>query len=100
MRKNGISTYRVNNEVKTRQEILELLAQGGIDPNGFNIILQQEITKFVEMHPEERRGIMEEVAGISVYEEKKNKALKELDKDTVNKEKLAIKFDCKPIPSI
>jgi hypothetical protein len=28
------------------------------------------------------------------------KALKELDKDTVNKEKLAIKFECKPIPSI
>ena len=27
-------------------------------------------------------------------------SLKELDKDTVNKEKLAIKFECKPIPSI
>ena len=28
------------------------------------------------------------------------KALKELDKDTVNKEKLAIRFECKQVPSI
>jgi hypothetical protein len=28
------------------------------------------------------------------------KNLKELDKDLVNKERLAIKFECKPIPSI
>ena len=28
------------------------------------------------------------------------KALKELDKDTVNKERLAIRFECKPVPSI
>ena len=28
------------------------------------------------------------------------KALKELDKDTVNKDKLAVKFECRPIPTI
>mgnify|MGYP003626728241 CR=1 len=28
------------------------------------------------------------------------KALSELDKDIVNKQKLAVKFECKPIPSI
>lgn len=80
VRKNGISIYKVNNEVKTRQEILELLAQGGIDPNGFNIILQQEIAKFIEMHPEERRGVMEEVAGISIYEDRKVKSLNEMNR--------------------
>ena len=80
VRKNGISIYKVNNEVKTRQEILELMAQGGIDPNGFNIILQQEISRFVEMHPEERREVMEEVAGISVYEDRKGKSMNELNR--------------------
>ena len=80
VRKNGISIYKVNNEVKTRQEILELLAQGGIDPNGFNIILQQEIAKFIEMHPEERRGVMEEVAGISIYEDRKVKSMNEMNR--------------------
>ncbi len=80
VRKNGNSIYKINEEVKTRQEVLELLAQAGIDPNGFNIILQQEISKFVEMHPEERRQIIEQVAGISVYEDKKHKSLLELNR--------------------
>lgn len=80
VRKNGISIYKVNGETKTRQEILELLAQGGIDPNGFNIILQQEISNFVEMHPEERRQVIEEVAGISIYEDRKKKSLNELNR--------------------
>jgi len=66
VRKNGQSIYKINNEIKTRQEILTLLAQAGIDPNGFNIILQGEIQNFVRMHTEERRKIIEEVSGISV----------------------------------
>jgi len=57
-----------------------LLSQAGIDPNGFNIILQWEIQNFVRMHPHDRRKIIEEVSGISVYELRKEKSLKELDK--------------------
>ena len=80
VRRNGQSLYKINNETKTRTEILSLLAQAGIDPHGFNIILQGEIQNFVRMKPEERRGIIEEVSGISVYESRKEKSLKELDK--------------------
>jgi chromosome segregation protein len=80
VRKNGQSIYKINNETKTRQEILSLLAQAGIDPNGFNIILQGEIQNFVSMHTEERRKIIEEVSGISVYELRKEKSLKELER--------------------
>ncbi|PIN89713.1 hypothetical protein COU57_05465 [Candidatus Pacearchaeota archaeon CG10_big_fil_rev_8_21_14_0_10_32_14] len=80
VRKNGQSIYKINNETKTRQDVLSLLAQAGIDPHGFNIILQNEIQNFVRMHPEERRGIIEEVSGISIYESSKLKSLKELDR--------------------
>jgi len=80
VRRNGQGIYKINNVVKTRQEILELLAQAGIDPYGFNIVLQGEIDSFVKMHAEERRKIIEEVAGISVYETRKEKSLKELEK--------------------
>ena len=72
VRLNGQSIYKINNETKTRQEVLSLLAQAGIDPNGFNIILQGEIQNFVKMHTEERRKIIEEVAGISIYEREIN----------------------------
>jgi chromosome segregation protein len=80
VRKNGQSIYKINNETKTRQDVLALLAQAGIDPNGFNIILQGEIQNFVKMHTEERRKVIEEVAGISIYEHRKEKSLKELEK--------------------
>ncbi len=80
VRKNGQSIYKINNETKTRQEVLELLGQAGIDPQGFNIILQGEIEKFVKAPADDRRKIIEEVAGISVYEMRKTKSIKELEK--------------------
>ncbi|MCX6749689.1 MAG: chromosome segregation SMC family protein [Candidatus Pacearchaeota archaeon] len=80
LRKNGQSIYKINNETKTRQEILSLLAQAGIDPQGFNIILQGEIQNFVRMQAEDRREVIEEVSGIAVYETRKEKSLHELEK--------------------
>jgi len=80
VRRNGQSIYKINGETKTRQDILALLAQAGIDPNGFNIILQGEIQNFVRMHTDERRKVIEEVSGISIYEMRKEKSLKELGK--------------------
>ena len=80
VRKNGQGIYKINEESKTRQEILMLLAQAGVDSNGFNLILQGEIQNIARMHPEERRKIVEEVSGISVYESRKEKSLKELEK--------------------
>ncbi len=80
VRKNGQSIYRINGKTKSRQDILELLSQAGVDPNGFNIVLQGEIQSLVKATPEERRKIIEEVAGISIYETRKHKSIKELEK--------------------
>ena len=80
VRFNGQGMYKINDEVKTRSEVIETLAQAGIDPYGFNIILQGQIQSIVKMHPEERRKIVEEVAGIAIYESRKEKSLKELEK--------------------
>ena len=80
VRHNGQSIYRINGEAKTRAEVIELLAQAGIDPYGFNLILQGQIQSIVRMHSEERRKIIEDVAGISIYESRKEKSLHELGK--------------------
>jgi chromosome segregation protein len=80
VRKNGQSIYKIGTQTKTRQDILELMAQAGIDPNGFNIVLQGEIQSLVKATPDERRKIIEEVAGISIYETRKHKSLRELEK--------------------
>jgi len=80
VRKRGTSIYKINHNTKTRQEVLEMLSQAGIDPNGFNIVLQGEIARLIKMRPEERREIIEEVAGISIYESRKQKSLREIEK--------------------
>tara|TARA_Y100000034_G_scaffold61196_2_gene74298 strand:+ start:6188 stop:9664 length:3477 start_codon:yes stop_codon:yes gene_type:complete len=80
VRTNGQSVYRIGDKKVTRQQILELLSYGNVDPDGFNIILQGDIVKFVEMHPVERRKIVDEISGLGVYEERKEKALRELNK--------------------
>ncbi|MDP3990469.1 MAG: chromosome segregation protein SMC [archaeon] len=78
--KTGISIYRVNNEKKTRTEIIDLLSHAKINPDGYNIILQGDITRFVTMSSLDRRKIIEEISDVSLYEEKKHKALLELQK--------------------
>ena len=80
VKKNGSSVYRINDRRCTRLQVVELLSHAKVDPEGYNIILQGDINKFVEMSNNERRGIIEEISGISLYEEKKHKALNELKK--------------------
>lgn len=80
VKQDGQSKYKINNQTHTRQEVLELLSVAKIDPDGYNIILQGDIVLFVEMSSIERRQIIEEIAGIGAYEEKKNQALNELNK--------------------
>ena len=80
VRQNGQSVYKINGEVRTRQQIIDALSAAKVDPDGHNIILQGDIVHFMEMKTEERREIIEEIAGISVYEDRKGKAFGELGK--------------------
>lgn len=78
IKQTGQSVYKINDKTRTRQQILELLSIAKIDPDGYNIILQGDIVSFVELSGDKRRQIVEEIAGISIYEEKKTKTLREL----------------------
>jgi len=80
VRHNGQSIYKINDKAMTRQQVTNLLSLAKIDPDGYNVILQGDIVKFVEMHPEDRRVLIEDISGISIYEEKKHKAMLELEK--------------------
>ncbi|MDD2678349.1 MAG: chromosome segregation protein SMC [Candidatus Nanoarchaeia archaeon] len=74
----GSSDYLINGKKTTRTEILNLLDYAGLSPEGFNMIMQGSIAKFVDMSSFERAEIIKDISGISTYEEKKEKALKEL----------------------
>lgn len=91
--KKGSSIYRVNGKKYTRGQVVDLLALAKINPEGYNIILQGTVTKFVDMPPNERRKIIEEVSDVSLYDEKKHKALLELNKveDKLNNAAIILK---------
>ncbi len=71
----GNSTYKLDDKKSTRQQILDLVGD-----SEYNIILQDDITKVVEMKPKDRRRIVDDLCGIGVYDEKRDKALRELEK--------------------
>jgi len=76
----GNSVYKINDQVMTRQQILELLAKGKVDPDGHNIVLQGDIVRFMEMRANDRKDLIQDIAGISVFEDKKNKAMNSLNR--------------------
>lgn len=64
------SSYYFINEDKARLQDFEyLLEKAKIFADGYNFVRQGDITNIVEMTPNERRGILEEVGGISAYNE-------------------------------
>ena len=77
--KNGLSVYKLNGKTTTREKILEFLSGSRIYPDGHNIILQGDVTNIIEMNATERRYYIDEISGISDYNDKKEKAQKDLD---------------------
>ena len=67
--KNGQSEYRINGKKGTRTEVINLLDYVGLSPEGFNMIMQGNIAKFVDMSSFDRSKILEKISGISTYEE-------------------------------
>ena len=76
----GQSTYRLNNKIETRQMIIDLLREARISPDWLNIVAQGDVTRVLEMNPLERRQIIDELAGLAEFDEKKKKSETELRK--------------------
>ena len=80
----GKSVCRINNKTVTRGAVIDVLGAVGVDPNGYNLVLQGEIAQMVKVSPAERRKMIEEIAGISAYDEQKERALKKLAESESN----------------
>jgi len=75
----GVSVYKLNGRNTTREKILEVLSNARIYSDGHNIVLQGDVTNVIEMNPIERRYVIDEISGIAEYNEKKEKAQRDLD---------------------
>ncbi len=69
-----VSSYKTNGETTTASEMRRMLSQAGLRGDGYNIVLQGDVTNLATMTPHKRRGVLEEVAGVTAYDDEIRKA--------------------------
>jgi chromosome segregation protein len=75
----GDSQYHLNGKKVSKTTILELLEVVMAAPNKINVVQQGMITRISELNADERRKIIEDIVGLSYFDEKKTEALKQLE---------------------
>ena len=63
-----ISSYRIGERSVTATEMRRTLAEAGLHGDGYNIVLQGDVTNLATMTDWKRRGVLEEVAGVTAYD--------------------------------
>ena len=69
-----VTSYRINDNPSTATEMRRILSEAGLRGEGYNIVLQGDVTNLATMTPHKRRGVLEEVAGVTAYDEEIRKA--------------------------
>lgn len=82
--RNGQSDYQINGESCRLLDIQELLSDSGIGREMHVIVGQGQLDAILMANPEERRGFIEEAAGILKHRKRKEKALRKLDSMQTN----------------
>jgi len=73
------SYYYFNEKPVSLSEIHEHLLKAKISPDGYNVVMQGDVTRIIEVSNFERRKMIDEIAGTAEFDEKTDKALAELD---------------------
>ncbi len=89
----GESQYTINGKKVSRNNIMELLEIVVASPNKLNIVQQGMITRISELNSEDRRKIIEDIIGLSYFDEKKNQAMKQLEESDRRLEIALTKMD-------
>src|SRR5699024_9154203 len=77
--RSGESEYQLNGQSCRLRDITELLMDSGMGQDSFSIISQGRVEAIFNSKPEDRRNIIEEVAGVYKYRKHKEKAQRELE---------------------
>ena len=76
----GYYSYNyLNNRLCKQSDVIEFLAKIGIKPEGYNVVMQGDITRIMEMSDTERRKIIDEIAGVAEFDHKREQAFSELE---------------------
>ena len=82
--RNGGSEYAINGDPCRLLDVQELLSDSGIGREMHVIVGQGQLDSILHATPEDRRGFIEEAAGVLKHRKRKEKALRKLDSMQAN----------------
>ena len=82
--------YLLNNKRADMQDVINLFETIGFSRcNPYNIVLQGQVEQLTAMSPSDRLGLIKDIAGASLYDDKKEESEKLLTETEVKMEKVA-----------
>ena len=87
---NYYTYYYVNEKSSSYSEFMEILLHARISSDGYNIVKQGDVTSIIEMGNVDRRRIIDEIAGISHFDNDIKKAENEKEETDTNMDRIQI----------
>ncbi|MEL4894094.1 chromosome segregation protein SMC [Crocosphaera sp. Alani8] len=84
------STYYINEQVCNVSQLHEQLNRLRIYPEGYNVVLQGDVTRIISMNGKERRNIIDELAGVAEFDRKIEKTKETLEEVREREERCQI----------
>jgi len=73
------SSYSADGEPCNLQQLQSQLRRLRIDPEGSNVVMQGDVTRIVSMSNRERRGLIDELAGVALFDSRIEQTRRKLD---------------------
>ena len=73
------STYAADGEQCNLQQLQTQLRRLRIDPEGSNVVMQGDVTRIVSMSNKDRRGLIDELAGVALFDNRIDQTRSKLD---------------------
>ncbi|MBI4257787.1 MAG: chromosome segregation protein SMC, partial [Thaumarchaeota archaeon] len=74
----GESAYYLNGKRSQKNAVTSILELAMLTPSGLNIVPQGRVTRISELASDEKRRLIEELAGVAQFDDKKSEALRQL----------------------
>lgn len=87
------SYFYINGRSSSLTEFQELLSYAGITPDGYNMVQQGDISRIVDMSDLDRRRVLDQISGITQYDNEIDKAQKSKEEVVEDLERIKILLD-------
>jgi chromosome segregation protein len=84
------STYSADGVACNLQQLQTQLRRLRVDPDGSNVVMQGDVTRIVSMSARERRGIIDELAGVALFDSRIEQTRGKLDEVQERQERCRI----------